>query len=333
MNTLLVLLDGMEDDPNPLLDGMKPYEAAEMPFMRRKAKHKMYTTGRGYTQLFLNEFFTGHPPEISRAVLEALGLGLNISGKRTAYRLSPAEIKDGMIHWSYHAHIFCDRLMSVMNKNLSILEDYDPEIEFFLNGRAVLTMECDDVPDLPAPPVDAPFREVPGDLGKFVMRVAEEMNGITDYPWGCGKPGYQHPPFGCLGERMTAISDSPTALGVAASLGYGISLVNKVEDRFPAAKKALETGNVFLHIDEVDEYSHQKDPRKKIEILEKTDRLMSEYFEDAERIVYFVDHGTSCVTGEHIIMNVPLWTNIDTDISDGELVPLDRIIPRLMGQR
>lgn len=332
MNTLFVLLDGMEDDPHPLLDGKKPYEVANMPFMYEKAPHKMYTKGRGYTHLFLNEFFTGHAPMVSRAVLEAQGLKMNISENRTAYRLSPAEIKDGMIRWSYHAHVFCDELMSTMMENINILDKYDPEIEFFLNGRAILTMECDDVPDLPAPPVDAPFKEVPGDLGKFVMKVADEMDGITDYPWGCGKTGYQYPSFDCIG-KMTAISDSPTALGVSASIGHDIELVDRVEDRFPIAKKALETGNVFLHIDEVDEYSHQKDPYKKIDILERTDALMSEYFSDAERIVYFVDHGTSCVTGEHIIMNVPFWTNIETGLTDEEVVPLDQVIPQLMKKR
>ena len=329
MNTLFVLLDGMEDDPHPLLGGKKPYEVAKMPFLYQKAKHKFHTSGRGYTQLFLNEFFTGHPPELPRAVLEAIGLGMDISEKRTAYRLSPAEIKDGMICWSYHAHLFCDELMSIMMKNLHILNKYKPEIKFFLNGRAVLTMECDDIPDLPAPPVDAPFKEIPGDLGKFVMKVASEMRGITDYPWGCGKFTKQYPPFDCLG-KMTAISDSPTALGVVASFGHKIHLVDAVEDRFPVAKKALKEGNVLLHIDEVDEYSHQKDPYKKIEILERTDRLMKEHFSDVERVVYFVDHGTSCVTGEHIIMNVPFWTNIETDMSEGELIPLDQVIPRLM---
>ncbi|MCL2149048.1 MAG: phosphoglycerate mutase [Methanomassiliicoccaceae archaeon] len=329
MNTLFVLLDGMEDHPHPLLGGKKPYEVAEMPFMYGKAPHMLRTTGRGYTQLFLNEFFTGHPPELPRAVLEAIGLGMDISGNRTAYRLSPAEIRDGMIRWSYHAHLFCDRLMSAMMGNLHILDAYDPEIKFFLNGRAVLTMECDDIPDLPAPPVDAPFKEVPGDLGRFVMKVAEEMGGITDYPWGCGRFTMQHPPYGCIG-RMTAISDSPTALGVAASLGHGIHLIDDVEDRFPVAARALGEGSVFLHIDEVDEYSHQRDPYKKIDILERTDRLMERYFKDAERVVYFVDHGTSCVTGEHIIMDVPFWTNIETGVADGELVPLGQVVPLLM---
>ncbi|MDR3206499.1 MAG: phosphoglycerate mutase [Candidatus Methanoplasma sp.] len=328
MNTLFVLLDGMEDDPNPLLGGRKPYEVAKMPFMYSVAPRKLYTTGRGYTQLFLGEFFTGHPPETPRAALEAQGLGLDINGGRTAYRLSPALIKDGMIRWSYHAYEFCDELMKNVRDFLWVLDGYDPQIEFFLNGRAVLTMACDDVPDLPAPPVDAPFVEVPGDLGRLVMGVAERMNGITDYPWGCGKLGRQYPPFPCI-RNMTAVSDSPTALGVAASLGHRTHLIRNLEDRFPVARDALDDGHVFLHIDEVDEYSHQKDPYKKIAVLEKTDSLMKEYFGDAERIVYFVDHGTSCVTGEHILMNVPFWTNIETDARDGDLVPLDRVITSL----
>lgn len=58
---------------------------------------------------------------------------------------------------------------------------------------------------------------------------------------------------------------------------------------------------------------------------------MREYFSDAERIVYFADHGTSCVTGEHIITNVPVWTTFESEFRDGELIPLNRVIPGLLG--
>ncbi len=328
-NTLFVLLDGAEDDPHPLLGGKKPIEVAKMPFLRSRATYHHKTTGRAYTHLFLNEFFTGHPPESSRAAIEAMGLGLNMDGERTAYRLSPAEIRDNMILWSYNTEIFRDELERNVMDNLDILESYSPDIDFFLNGRAVLTMECDDVPELPAPPVNAPFVEVPGDLGRMVMRVADIMEGITDYPWGCGRLGEIYPGFRSLGN-MTAISDSPTSLGICASLGQEIRLIKDLDARFPVAAEALEHGNVFLHIDEVDEYSHQKDPFKKIWVLEHTDELMREYFSDAERIVYFADHGTSCVTGEHIITNVPVWTTFESEFRDGELIPLNRVIPGLL---
>ena len=58
MNTLFVLLDGAEDDPVPEFGGKKPLDVAKMPFMASKAPNRAYTTGRGYTHLFLNEFFT-----------------------------------------------------------------------------------------------------------------------------------------------------------------------------------------------------------------------------------------------------------------------------------
>ena len=328
MNTLFVLLDGAEDDPVPEFGGKKPLDVAKMPFMARKAPNRAFTTGRGYTHLFLNEFFTGHPPEIARAALEGLGLGMKVEG-RTAYRLSPAIIKDGMINWSYHASEFCDRLIPKVEEHMSFVEKYDPEIKFFLNGRAVLTMDCDLIPELPAPPVPAPFVEVPGDLGKMVMAVAKDLDGITDYPWGCGRIVRQFEPFKGLG-KLTAISDSPTPLGICASLGHNIKLVDDIDERFPLAKEALKHGNVFLHMDEVDEYSHQKDPMKKVRILEHIDRKMEEYFSDTDRIVYFVDHETSSVTGEHKAVEVPFWTSYETSLKQDERIPLDKVVPTVL---
>ncbi|MBR2254924.1 MAG: phosphoglycerate mutase [Candidatus Methanomethylophilaceae archaeon] len=304
-----------------------------MPFLEEHARHRFVTQGRGYTHLFLNEFFTGHPPEIPRGALEAMGLGLDMTDpRRTAYRLSPAHIGDGMVHWSYHASEFSDRLIASMKKNMHILQPYRPEIKFFIGGRAILTMDSDYVPELQGPPVDTPFIEIEGDLGRFIMAVADDMDGITDYPWGCGKFGRQYPPVEGI-NNLTAISNSPTSLGICASLGYGSVLIDDLDERFPAAKKLLEEGDVFLHIDEVDEYSHMKDPLLKKQVLEHVDDLMAEYFSDVENIIYFVDHGTSSITGEHILMDVPLWTSIETGIPDGSVMELPSVVRTLMQHR
>ncbi len=158
------------------------------------------------------------------------------------------------------------------------------------------------------------------------------MSGITDYPWGCGKFGKQYEPVKGI-NNLTAISNSPTALGICASLGYDFKLIEDVEDRFPAAREALEHGDVFLHIDEVDEYSHQKDPFKKKAILELTDRLMEKYFSDVDNIIYFVDHGTSCVSGEHILMNVPLWSTMDLGKPEDEVIPLKDVVAMLLEKK
>ncbi len=333
-NLLFVLLDGAEDDPCPQLDGKKPIDVADMPYLESKVSHRCRTTGRGYTQLFLNEFFTGHGPEIGRGALEALGLGLRLEDPaRVAYRLSPVRrTGDGMVHWSYHNEGFKDELERSVMSHMDILGPRDPDIRFFVEGRSVLTMVSDDVPATPAPPVDAPWVDIGGPLGELIDAVAEDMDGVTVYPWGCGRMGRQHPGFPGIG-KLTAISDSPTSLGICASLGYDIALVEDLEARFPVARKALEEGDVLLHIDEVDEYSHQKDPFKKKAVLERTDRLMAEYFPDADRIVYFADHGTSCVTGEHILTDVPVWTSFDIGGADGEILDLSTLVPRICSHR
>lgn len=332
-NTLFVLLDGAEDDPIDAFNGKKPLDVAEMPFLDSVVRHRYRTMGRGYTHLFLNEFFTGHPPDIPRAAIEAMGLGLDIRDNgRTAYRLSPAEIRDGTIRWSYHGSDYRDRLIESVERNLKLLDDLDPQIRFFIGGRAIMTMRCDEVPELPSPPVDAPYVKVPGRLGEFVEAVLDDMGGITDYPWGCGKFNHQYPGFDGL-ENMTAISNSPTALGICASIGNNIRFVEELDERFPVAAEMLEHGDVFLHIDEIDEYSHQKDPVKKKNVLEHTDRMMEKYFPDVENIVYFADHGTSCVSGCHIITDVPVWTDIDLKHDEKRIIETDRVVPLVLKNR
>ena len=328
-HTLFVLLDGMEDDPNPALGGKKPYQVARMPFIRSKCPHLNMTSGKGYTQLFLNEFWTGHPPETPRAALEAAGLSMNVSEGRKAFRLSPAWIRDGQVVWAYDVDDRADMLMECMNRNLSILKDREPEIKFFVHGRSVLTMECqEDVPDGPQAPVDGPYVRPLHVLEEFINRVSEENGGLTVYPWGVGTPKRSYPCYRGL-EDLHAVSNSPTALGVAATLGHHITFAEELEDRFPIAKRYLEDHDVFLHLDEVDEYSHQKDPMKKIAVLERIDSLMEEYFSDAERMVVFVDHGTSCVTGTHILMDVPFRTNLGC-FGDGRYIKTSDIVPTVL---
>ncbi len=333
-NLLFVLLDGAEDDPCPQLDGRKPIDVAEMPFLESRVTHRYRTTGRAFTQLFLNEFFTGHPPEIERAVLEAFGLGLSIRDpKRVAYRLSPARIVgDGMVHWCYGNDAFKDELEERIMAYLDKLEPYNPEIKFFVEGRSVLTMESDVIPKVSSPPVDVEYQEIAGVLGEMIHEIRSKMGGITVYPWGCGRFGHQYPPYPGI-DKLTAFSDNPTSLGVCASLGWDIDLIYDIEERFIAAKEALKHGDVFLHIDEVDEYSHQKDPFKKKWILERTDELMAKYFSDADRIIYFADHGTSCVTGDHILTDVPVWTTFDIGSTEGSIVSLQELVPNIISHR
>ena len=324
MNTLFILLDGAEDHDIPQFGNKRPLDVAEMPFFRNSGKFKGSTSGKGYTHLFLNEFFSGVPPEAPRAAIEALGLGMNVEGK-TAYRLSPAWIRNGMVEWEYNLDDIREIIMKTTREHLHMLDDLDPEISFFLSGRSILTLRSDEIPITPSPPVPSPHTQIPGRIGAFVDSIAKELDGLTSYPWGCGKlPKERKEPFI---RNMTAISNSPTALGVSVMMGYKRIYLTDIEERFIAAKKELENNDVFLHIDEVDEYSHQKDPAKKVRVLEFTDRMLRKYFTGQENIMFFVDHGTSSLTGEHLLMDVPFWTSFE--IREG-YVPLDELIPTVL---
>ncbi len=325
-NVLMVLLDGAEDHPIPELGGKKPLEVANMPFMKKKCPYKLKTTGRSHTQYYLHEFFTGYPPELSRGMIEAYGFKLRMGEGRVAYRLSPAIIEEDTVKWAYNSESFEKELIECVKKFVHILDD--PDIGFYTSGKAVVTFKGESV-DLPPAPDDHPVMDIPGALGEFVECICKEMGGKTDYPWGGGGVCKRYDPHSCL-NSLYSVSNSPVALGISRSFGYEAKFVDKMEDRFPVAKEALNHGNVFLHIDEVDEYSHKKDYRKKIDILEQADRLMEEHFSDVENIIYFVDHGTSCVTGTHILMDVPIWTTIDTSLPNDSLIQLKDVLPTLL---
>lgn len=332
-NVLFVLLDGMEDHPHPELGGKKPYEVANMPFIRKKAPHLHWTTGRGYTQLFLNEFWSGHPPDISRGAIEAYGLAMDMSEGRIAFRMSPAFLDGKNVKWAYGVDDMVDDLVECVKENMYLLDDCNPQIEYSVHGRSVITMEYPyDIPDnTPQAPIDGPYVPIPGPLGEMIVHIASEMDGLTIYPWGIGKVGKLYPPHECV-KHMTTVSSSLTALGISATLGHKIQLVPDIEERVKIAREALKRGHVFLHMDEVDEYSHEKNAKKKIAVLEKIDRLMEEYFSDVDNLVFFVDHGTSCVTGTHILMDVPFRTDIEA-FKDGEMVELATLVPKLMEKR
>lgn len=328
MNTLFVLLDGAEDHHLPELGGCKPLDVAKMPYLESKAPFRYSSEGRSYTHRFLIELFTGHPPRTPRGALEALGLDMNMSRGRVAYRLSPAMIGNGSIEWAYCIEEQVPELMRVVQSHMEVIGHMSPDLNFFLKGRAVLTLDCDQVMDLPSPPVPAPMGAVEGCLGDLVKSVADAMDGLTVLPWGGGRLE-EEADMAVDISPLTTISNSPTALGISKALGQKALRVEDLADRFPSAARELERGNVLLHVDETDEYSHQRRADVKVGILEETDCLMQEHFPDIERLVYLVDHGTSCLTGEHLPVQVPVWTSFDLGRGVGDHIPLPDLMRAL----
>jgi 2,3-bisphosphoglycerate-independent phosphoglycerate mutase len=330
MKTLFVLLDGAEDHPLPALGGKKPMDVAQMPYMEKMASHHYSTDGKTYTHRFLIELLTGGPPRTPRGALEALGLDMDLSPGRVAYRLSPALISNGSIEWAYCIDDRVSELMRIVQQNMNTINHLAPDINFFLKGRAVITLQSDEVLDFPSPPVPAPMAAVQGCLGELVRCVAEEMDGLTVMPWGGGRLEQEASVLTAV-TPLTVVSNSPTALGISKALGQRSLRVEDLLERFPVAERELESSNVLLHVDETDEYSHQLRPDIKVQTLETTDRMLQEHFPDIERIVYLVDHGTSCITGEHLPVTVPVRSSFDLNREDKH-IPLSQLLQLLMQQ-
>lgn len=330
MSTLFVLLDGAEDHPIPSFDGRKPLEVAEMPFLDSVVKDRGRTQGSTYTHRFINQLFTGHLPRTPRGAIEALGLKLRMSPGRIAYRLSPAYINNGNVEWAYHVDQGQEmQIIRNVESRIHLLKDMDPDLLFFLKGRAVITLECCDILDMPCPPMNAPLGNRPEFMWDMIVGISDELNGLTIMPWGGGRREPEAPLHPGLGP-LTVVSNSPTALGISRALGQKAVKVDDLEERFPLARDLLEVGNVFLHADEIDEVSHQRDPELKVKVLESVDSMMEEHFHDFDRIVYLVDHGTSSLTGQHLPVMVPVQTSFDCSMK-GEDVPLSGLMSKLLG--
>jgi 2,3-bisphosphoglycerate-independent phosphoglycerate mutase len=328
MSTLLVLLDGAVDHPNPELDGLTPLQAADLSFID-SLKGAGTTDGRGYTHLFLLELLTGERVDVPRGLIEAIGLGMNVAPGRMACRFSPAIVRDGTVEWEYHvtAEMATDLSHKVLD-SLRMLDTYHPEVRFYESGRGVLVMDEMELGELPRPPTPGSIAMANlNGMRDFVATVSEATGGMTVLPWGGG--GMPIAQGRAIAEicPLTVVSNSPSALGVGGLIGAEMVLVEDIPSRALEAHDRLTNGNVLLHFEEIDEASHRRDPGGKVTLLEQADALLAELFADHDDILVLVDHGTSCLTGEHMAVPVPFLCSKG---GRGHIL-LDRLIRTLLG--
>ena len=98
----------------------------------------------------------------------------------------------------------------------------------------------------------------------------------------------------CIAVGMKTL-EVPGATG-----GYDTNLRAKAE----AALKALEESDfVYLHVKATDLASHDKNPEKKIEVIERVDEMLGLILDrinlDKTYLVLTADHTTASITGEH----------------------------------
>jgi 2,3-bisphosphoglycerate-independent phosphoglycerate mutase len=117
------------------------------------------------------------------------------------------------------------------------------------------------------------------------------------------------------------IASCPTALGVARVVGMEAAvppgatgnLDTDVDAKFSAAAELLADRQfVAIHIKGTDIAAHDRRPLEKRDFISRIDKALGRFLRENQevteglRIVVSADHGTSCITGNHIPVPVPL---------------------------
>ncbi|MEM0448269.1 MAG: hypothetical protein QW520_00385 [Methanomassiliicoccales archaeon] len=312
MSTLIILLDGAADERIPDLGHQTPLQALDKKFMDSLASHGELgcTEARAYTHLFMLEFVSGRQMEVPRGVIEALGYGMKLKEGEVAYRLSPARLNGRRVEWVYGLSCEQDtKLRLAAKRHMAAIEHLNPRINFYCPGKGILTVRSDHVEDFPFPPEDVDLERADfGELDPFIRGMVSANGGMVVMPWGGGRISSEinRKPHPCA-KDITFFSKSPSVNGVAALFDLGTNEVSNYKEGFKLALSQLKCNDVFLHIEEIDDISHQKDAMEKMLILEDVDVLLRESAKklSAHEVALIVDHGTSSLTGQHLVMRVP----------------------------
>jgi len=326
---LLVVLDGVGDLPSK--DGLTPLEAAKTPNLDKLAKESALGmhipvfpgitpgSGPGHLSIF------GYDPlkyEIGRGILEALGVGLEVTEKdiciranyatveerdgklivvdRRAGRLSTEENKritekivnnikeiDGVkilmkAGMEYRSAIIL-RFNEKVNENMAKLNETDPQKE----GREVI----------PPEPLNEESKKVSEVLKKFLMFVKDllkDEKGNYLLLRGYSKPP-EIPNFKEIYKlKACAIATYPMYKGLAKLVGMDVIDVNgySIKDEIEILKKIYEYYDfIYLHIKKTDSYGEDGDFDGKVKIIEEFDSHIPE--------ILSLNFDTICITGDH----------------------------------
>jgi len=312
MSTLIVLLDGAADERIPELGDQTPLQALDKRFIDSVASNGRLgcTDARGYTHLFMLEFLSGRGMNVPRGIIEALGYGVKLEEGEVAYRLSPASLEDHHVRWEYGLACEQDAKLRLMAKrSLASISSLHPRMQFYAPGKGILTVRSDNVEDLPAPPSPVDLKRADfGELDPFISAMRPQNGKMVVMPWGGGKLD-RHVDRSPLASTKDLVffSKSPSVNGVADFFGLENHEVSNYHEGFKMSLPRLKTGNVFLHVEETDDISHRREPMKKVQMLEDIDQMLGSASKKLKghRIAFIVDHGTSSITGEHMVMKVP----------------------------
>jgi 2,3-bisphosphoglycerate-independent phosphoglycerate mutase len=345
MKCILILGDGMADEPIPQLGGKTPLEYAQTPNMDRMAREGacglLHTIPDGFEpgSDIANMSVLGYAPEkyyTGRGPLEALSMGIDLAPTDVAYRCNIVTVKDEIMADFSAGHISSAEGAALFDS----LAPHVPavSVKAGVSYRNLLVVPHGSAADSTAPHdiVGKSIREyLPrnGDAPLLLSCMAKSREVFSRHPVNvarvkAGKPtatqiwpwsGGRRPAFPRFSEKYAREGGMISAVdllnGIARCAGMEIITVPGATGYFDTdymakARYALDAIKhlefVYVHIEAPDEAGHAGSIEEKVRAIENVDRVVGAIRAEFDGIVAVLpDHPTPIRTKTHSREPVP----------------------------
>jgi len=345
MKAIVILGDGMADEPLPELGGKTPLAYADTPNMDTIARAGRcgllrtvpagFEPGSDIANLSVlgydpREYYTGRGP------LEAVNMGVDLNPEDIAYRCNLVTVRDGVMEDFSAGHISSEEgeeLISALDARLDGVTLFSG-----ISYRNLLVVRGGEGA-VTTPPHDIVGQEIAGFLPEgidagLLRRCMEESREVLDahplntrriaegglpatmiWPWSGGRkpalPDFAEK-YGCSGGMISAVD---LLNGIARCAGMQVIdvpgatgfLDTDYEAKARYAIEALETLEfVYMHVEAPDEAGHMGSIEEKVRAIERLDAVTGMILEEVEgTIAVLPDHYTPIRLRTHTADPVP----------------------------
>lgn len=331
MKTILVILDGISENKNKILNNKSPLEYAYTPVLDKikfegvHIKTKFHKNKSTANSLYCISKILGiEDKDIPdhRAYLESLSYDIPVSQNEWVLRCNLISIKKNQI-LSFNGIGLTKGEKENLCKNIYVpsslthyyLSDYKNLL--IVKSRETLNKL---VGFFPHENVDKDITKYLDEISNikslqdFVKSNQYKING-TRYlylPWGPSKPSTMPSFYDIHKKKCFSVSHTEVVKGLFKSMGIRVAKLKKSTGDFDTNLKEKSNAVVnnfreydvtIAHINGTDEISHRKNLNKKIDFIEKIDeeflKPIYESIDKKTKIIILSDHQTSSLTGEH----------------------------------
>ncbi|MEA4852987.1 MAG: hypothetical protein VB082_01775 [Christensenella sp.] len=337
MKRITMVLDGVADRPNAALDGKTPLEYAKTPHLdalfRKSLGGTVLTIPEGLEvgSAVANLSLLGFDPHTyrGRSIIEAAGLGLPMNEEDMYIRCNIVAFEGETFETSriksYSAYDIATEVAQPVMEQLA-REVFDDEYQLVYCGTFRNTLivkggkKLYPVDFMPAHDIIgqaiAPFIQTSGKQAKFfdLMKKSYDFLQDKDIPgnglwfWGDSiMPEIKGDTRGRVALSETLLMDGITTIADLPNIGTvreGRTFDDFLEEKLEKAIAAVrEYDDIYVHIQETDDLSHELQPVEKMQAVESIDRVFLERFLESIpgdfTLSVASDHFTFSDTGAH----------------------------------